>query len=262
MAAAPTPAPTRGPGHPAAPGHHSTPTPPQVIQPSLEGLGYGSGIGLVVGGMLTGGLGAVGTLGWMMAGSLVGGYLTKPYQYEGLPQTKTGHNVSIDLYYSKSMLGHFTLIVSDKINTIVHRIHFVDRDAEAVRQQGKLAWAKHKLAQVTGFAKGRILENHETTEPEYKKLSNYGGKDRSLVGHWDVSYQDASRMLDWAKNKVSEQNTQHFDNYSYFVYSNNVDNCGSFALKCLSQAGISTTLPTWKSYLPLPSVIKDDVQNV
>ncbi len=37
----------------------------------------------------------------------------------------------VDLYYSKSYLGHFTLIISDKVDLIVYRIHFVDADAEA-----------------------------------------------------------------------------------------------------------------------------------
>lgn len=164
----------------------------------------------------------------------------------------------IDLYYSKSLLGHFTLIVSDPIELIVYRIHMVDRDAAAAHVS-KVAWARHKVAQLTGFATGQVLEDWKASPIEYRNRVKYAAAGRSLVKSWNVSPTAADQMLMWAHRLVQSQNAGQATSYGYVIYSNKVDNCGSFVIKCLQQAGISITLPYLKSWLQLPTLIKGNV---
>lgn len=164
----------------------------------------------------------------------------------------------IDLYYSRSLLGHFTLIVSDPVELIVHRIHMVDRDAAAAHGS-RLAWAQHKLAQVTGFATGQVMEDWRASPAEYRARVNYVAPGRTLVRSWNVTPPAADRMLIWAHRLVQNQNAGQATSYGYVIYSNRVDNCGSFAIKCLREAGINITLPYLKSWLQLPTLIRSDV---
>lgn len=164
----------------------------------------------------------------------------------------------VDLYYSQTLLGHFTLIVYDRVELIVYRVHFVDRDAEAA-QGGKLSWAKHKLAQVTGFAKGKVLSDWQASPLEFRDRVAYQGQGRTLLRGWEITVPQMDAMLNWVQALVDGQDAGHFGAYGYVVYSANVDNCGSFALKCLAQAGIVVTLPNLKSWIPLPSLIKGDI---
>jgi hypothetical protein len=164
----------------------------------------------------------------------------------------------VDLYYSTSFLGHFTLIVFDRVDLIVYRVHFVDKDAEAA-QGGNWIWLKHKAAQASGFATGLVLSDWKASPKEFQTRIQYQDVGRSLLRSWQIKVDQMDAMLNWVQTKVKDQNAGHFGSYGYVVYSGNVDNCGSFALKALNQAGIVVTLPTLKSWLQLPSLIKSDI---
>lgn len=159
---------------------------------------------------------------------------------------------TIDLYYSKSLLGHFTLIVHDPVELIAYRIHLVDRDA--LNARSGLGWAKHKLAQVTGFATAQVMEDWKASPQEYRDRVNYAGPGRTLLKSWKVLPQAADQMLAWAHRLGNGQPIS----YGYAVYSNKVENCGSFAVKCLAQAGIPVTMAYLKSWIQLPTLIKGD----
>lgn len=165
---------------------------------------------------------------------------------------------NVDLYYSSTLLGHFTLIVYDKVDLIANRIHFVDRDAEAAHGS-RLYWAWHKLAQVTGRAKGKVLFDFKSSHSEFRQLVEYAKDDRPLLRSWDISVNQMDDMLNWAYKLVVAQHQGHFGSYGYVIYSNKIDNCGSFACKCLAQAGIQISLSYLKQWLPLPTLIKDDI---
>ncbi|WP_445358035.1 hypothetical protein [Microbulbifer sp. ANSA005] len=164
----------------------------------------------------------------------------------------------VDLYYSQTLLGHFTIIVYDKVDLIAYRIHLVDRSAESAHG-GKLAWAKHKIAQVTGFATSEVLSDFKSSPNEFTQRINYSAENRSRIKQWTISVPHMDKMLKWIHQRVQNQNQGHYGNYGYVIYSSGVENCGSFAIECLQQAGISITLPYLKSWLQLPSVIKNDI---
>ncbi len=164
----------------------------------------------------------------------------------------------VDLYYSKTFLGHFTLIISDKVDLIVYRIHFVDADAEASKG-GRIAWVTHKVAQVTGYASGKVLSDFESSPKAYKDRVNYGNDNRTLLRSWNITVPQMDNMIMWAHMLIQQQKKGHSGSYGYVIYSGNVDNCGSFAIKCLQQAGIQISLPYLKSWLQLPSLIKNDI---
>jgi hypothetical protein len=175
--------------------------------------------------------------------------------------------VEIKLYYSQSVLGHFTLIVLDRTDMLAYRIHFVDRDA-AASHQGKIKWLLHKTAQITGYAKGNILVDVKSSPREFSQRSDYSSsnpgqpdyaRDRHLINNWEVIPSAADQMLRWISQLLRDQQQGTYQNYCYIVYSNNVDNCGSFALKCLQQAGINLPLDYLKSWIQLPSLIRTDV---
>lgn len=163
-----------------------------------------------------------------------------------------------DLYYSKSLLGHFTLIVYDKVDLIVHRIHFVDRDAETAHG-GKIAWVKHKIAQLTGFATGKILSDYKSSPKEYAERVNYKANGRERLQQYVITVPQMDRMLNWVHELLKKQDAGHSGNYGYVVYSNNIDNCGSFAIKCLEQADVRISLNYIKQWMQLPSFIRNDM---
>ncbi|RQP25402.1 hypothetical protein [Piscinibacter terrae] len=165
---------------------------------------------------------------------------------------------TLDLYYSQSLLGHFTLIVYDRSELIVNRVHMVDRDAEAAHG-GKLAWAIHKVQQLTGFATSNVLDDIKSSPAAFEARVNYAAPGRQLLKQWAITVPQMDTMLNWVHQLTEQQNVGHFGSYGYVVYSNNVDNCGSFAIKCLAQAGITVQLSTLKSWIQLPTLIKGDV---
>jgi hypothetical protein len=164
----------------------------------------------------------------------------------------------VALYYSETLLGHFTLIVSDPVELIAFRVHFVDRDAETAKG-GKLAWAQHKVAQATGFATGRVLMNWQASPLAFKERIDYATAGRSAIKIWPISVLAMDKMLNWAYELTVHQSAGHSGNYGYVVYSDSVDNCGSWALKCLAKADILIQLPTLKSWVPLPSLIHQNI---
>jgi len=164
----------------------------------------------------------------------------------------------VDLYYSQTLLGHFTIIVYDKTDLIAHRIHCVDPGAENAHG-GKLAWAKHKIAQVAGLASSEVLSDIKSSPQEFTQRINYETPTRPKLKQWTVSVNNMDKMLNWVQEILKNQNNGHYGRYGYVIYSNNVENCGSFAVKCLQQAGIVVTVPYLKSWLPLPSLIKGDI---
>lgn len=164
----------------------------------------------------------------------------------------------VDLYYSQTLLGHFTIIIYDKVDLIAYRIHCVDRGAENAHG-GKLAWAKHKVAQVTGYASSEVLSDFKCSADEFSKRIDYAAQNRSRIKQWAISVPNMDAMLSWVHQRVKNQNNGHYGNYGYVIYSSNVENCGSFAITCLQQAGINVTPTYLKSWLQLPSLIKDDI---
>jgi hypothetical protein len=165
---------------------------------------------------------------------------------------------TVDLYYSAALFGHFTLIVYDRVELIVYRVHFVDRDADAARG-GRLAWATHKIAQLTGFASGRALVDWVASPQAFEDRVAYAALGRTMIRRWTISVNAMDAMLNWANEIVSDQDNGHFGSYGYVIYSNNVDNCTSWALKCLAQGGIVITLPTLKSWIPIPSLVHGNI---
>ncbi len=164
----------------------------------------------------------------------------------------------IDLYYSDSLLGHFTLIVHDKVELIAQRIHLVDRDAEASKG-GKLLWAMHKIAQVTGFASSNLLSDIKSSPSGFSEYLNYQSVGRTKIKQWQITILQMDRMLNWVQDLLTLQSAGHYGSYGYVIYSNNVDNCGSFTVKCLAQAGIIVEIPALKSWLPMPSLIQQNM---
>ncbi len=164
----------------------------------------------------------------------------------------------VDLYYSSTLLGHFTLIVYDKTELIAYRVHFVDKDAETARG-GSLSWAQHKVAQFSGFARGSVLMDWVASPKEFEQRLTYSKNNRFLVRSWPISVTAMDTMLNWAHSQVLNERNGHFGSYGYVVYGSNVDNCGSWAIKCLGQAGISIELPYLKSWAQLPSLIRQDI---
>jgi len=151
--------------------------------------------------------------------------------------------VTVQLYYSQSVLGHLTIIMTDSKGSS-RRIHFV------LKEQARSA-AMRKVQQVTGYATGQVLDD----TPENSTIAKYSEKER--IGHWNVSLKAADAIIKYAESVKSGAPPS----YGYIVYSTNVDNCGSFAIKALAAGGISVTLPRWKTWLQLPSLIKDDVKS-
>ena len=167
--------------------------------------------------------------------------------------------LQVDLYYSRTLLGHFTLIVYDRVDLIVYRIHFVDRGAVAAHG-GNLAWAIHKVSQFTGYATGEVLSDFKSSPTEFKnRVEHYATANRPSIKQWAITVPQMDRMLNWVHQILRAQNGGHYGSYGYVIYSNNVDNCGSFVIKCLAQAGISVSLPYLRSWLQLPSFIKHDI---
>lgn len=164
----------------------------------------------------------------------------------------------VDLYYSSTLLGHFTLIVYDRTELIAYRVHFVDKDAEAAHGS-RFAWAQHKVAQLTGYARGNVLMDWVASPKEFKERLEYAKPNRILIRSWPVSVNAMDAMLNWAYSQVVSQRNGHFGSYGYVIYGSNVDNCGSWAIKCLGQAGISIELPYLKSWAQLPSLIRQDI---
>ena len=100
----------------------------------------------------------------------------------------------VDLYYSRTFLGHFTLIISDTVDLIAQRVHFVDADA-ANAHGGKLAWAVHKIAQVTGYATGQVLSDVESSPRGFDDRMNYGTAARPRIRQWQVTVPQMDQML-------------------------------------------------------------------
>jgi hypothetical protein len=107
-----------------------------------------------------------------------------------------------------------------------------------------------------------VLSDWKANQADFKRRVNYadpqGG--RTLKKSWNVTPDAMDKMLRWARGLVEDQKAGHYCSYGYVIYSPNVDNCGSFAIKCLAKAGIQITLPGVKSWIPFPSLIKDDVK--
>ena len=164
----------------------------------------------------------------------------------------------IDLYYSQSLLGHFTLIIHDKVDLIVHRIHFVDRDA-AASHSGILARIQHKFVQVTGCATGEVLSDWKSSPHEFRDRVNYGNLPaRRCIQTWHIGVSQMDNMLAWVHRTVQNQQAGQFTRYGYIIYADHVGNCGSFAVKCLEQAGIRISMHYLKTWLQLPTLIQSD----
>jgi hypothetical protein len=93
----------------------------------------------------------------------------------------------------------------------------------------------------------------------FQERINYAANGRTRVKSWNVTVQAMDSMLLWTHRFVQDQTQGHYGSYGYVIYSSNVDNCGSFAIKCLHEAGIDITLTGLKSWLPFPSLIKGNV---
>ncbi|MBI3134470.1 MAG: hypothetical protein HYZ14_07305 [Bacteroidetes bacterium] len=217
--------------------------PHDPVQFTLMGGLVGAALGL------GGALATIGTGGAALAVGagvgLLGHYMTNQSEVNTpWRKNKSGvKNVAINLYYSPSLLGHFTILMTENDKTT--RIHFV------LKEEGDGSM-KRKVKQVSGYAKGQVNIDENINDDTRNK---YGGDERPVVSGWKVDGLHALKMMNFLKgvNKVSTS-------YGYIVYSNNVDNCGSMVLKALAQAGISVTLPRWKQWHQLPSFIKDDIK--
>ena len=65
-----------------------------------------------------------------------------------------------------------------------------------------------------------------------------------------------NKMITWAQQAVERQSAGEYPNYSYVIYSDNVDNCGSWAIKCLAQGGVNVSVSYLLSWTQLPSVLE------
>ena len=107
----------------------------------------------------------------------------------------------LDLYYSQTLLGHFTIIVYDRVELIVNRVHLVDRDAEAAHG-GKLAWAIHKVQQLTGYATSNVMDDIKSSPAAFQARVNYAAPGRVCLKQWVISVADMDRMLNWVHQLV------------------------------------------------------------
>lgn len=145
---------------------------------------------------------------------------------------------------------------------LAHRIHFVDKDALNVKDS-YLSWGKHKAYQLSGYAKGLTLYDFKSSPADFLKYAKYhedAGKE--LTAEWEVTPQQANQLLAKVDKMLADEKAHQHFNYGYVVYSDNVDNCGSMALKLLSEVGIDLDHLQlgWKEYLPLPSLVKGNFQ--
>lgn len=237
----------------------------EIIQRTFIGGLLGGVAGGIAGGIAGGALGLVataltigsgglalplvGAIGGLIGGATLGHYETNSSQVVNPNEKSVGvKDVSVKLYYSPSLLGHFTIIINREEE--VRRIHMVMKEE---RGQTKL---ERKAKQVGGCAKGQYLMDVEGEQNQFSE--KYGDeKNRPLVGEWNISAVDAEKMIGYVEEIKKSANP----NYGYIIYSSNVDNCGSGVIKILAQAGISVTLPRWKQWLQLPSLVKGDIQD-
>ena len=217
-------------------------------------LSFGLGLAGAAAGSLFGPVGA--SLGYV-AGDVTGRLLEhivsgwqRPVREQGGLLAPANGQSSIDLYYSETLLGHFTIIVFTPRTNEIWRVHAVDRDAENVKKGGKLAQLQHKAKQFSGYATGLVLMDQRDNR-------DYGDPGRVLLRSWVVAENDAEALLETARNAMNQAVPT---SYGYVTYSDNVDNCGSFAVKLLRRAGLPIDIDTIYGYLSLPSLIQDDIR--
>lgn len=170
--------------------------------------------------------------------------------------------ITVKLIYSRSLLGHFTVIIDAPKDGRTHRVHMVDRDALTSRGSFR-SRLFHKITQVSGYARAQVLHDSVTSTAERTAYQEYDEQPgRELVGIWKVTREEFERGLAHIESLRAAQASDKPSYYGYIRYSDSVENCGSFAINLLEQMNIpaALTLNYAQSWLPFPSLIKDSIR--
>lgn len=164
----------------------------------------------------------------------------------------------LQLIYSSSLLGHYTMIISN--DELACRIHMVDQDALMMHKKrmgsiaGKLAYLSYKFTQLCGCSNFKIIRESSTPDIDpvhFFQWRDYANQD---VGRQCVLDVTISQMqFDGLMKYCDRLNRDSSVGYGYIMYSSSVVNCGRFVMNALDHIGVDRPdlpwLVTW-TYAP------------